>query len=396
MRAGFLALVVGYALSQFYRAFLAVLAPLLEADIGADAEDLAFASGAWFAAFAAMQLPVGHALDRIGPRRTAGGLLLAAVAGAAVFALAQRPETVTVAMALIGIGCAPVLMAAFYIFARAYPPAVFASLGGLLIGVSSAGNVASAAPMAWAAEAFGWRACLWALAGVSFATALAILAFVRDPARLAAPSGHAEPASFGALLRSPALLLVLPLTLVHYAPVGGVRGLWAGPYLADVFGLDAIAIGNVTLAMGAAMIAGTFAYGPLDRLLGTRKGVLLAGNLALAAALLALAARPAAGLAPAVVLLCAVGFFGASFPLMVAHGRSFFPAHLAGRGVTFLNLLAVGGAGIAQLASGRLHAAVHAAAPASPAAPYAAIFLLFGLMVAAGCLPYAFARDRLD
>jgi predicted MFS family arabinose efflux permease len=393
MKAGFLALVVGYALSQFYRAFLAVLAPLLEADISADAEDLAFASGAWFATFAAMQLPVGHALDRIGPRRTAGGLLLAAAAGAAVFALAQRPETVTVAMALIGIGCAPILMAAFYIFARAYPPAVFASLGGLLIGVSSAGNVASAAPMAWAAEAFGWRACLWALAGVSLATALAILTWVRDPERLAVPAEHA---GFGALLRTPALLLILPLTLVHYAPVGGVRGLWAGPYLADVFGLDAIAIGTVTLAMGAAMIAGTFAYGPLDRLLGTRKGVLLAGNLALAAALLALAARPAAGLAPAVALLCAVGFFGASFPLMVAHGRSFFPAHLAGRGVTFLNLLAIGGAGIAQIASGRLHAAVHAAAPAAPAAPYAAIFLLFGLMVAAGCLPYAFARDRLD
>ena len=52
------------------------------------------------------------------------------------------------AVVLIGAGCAPVLMASFYIFARNYPPAVFASLGGLMIGISSAGNIASAAPMA--------------------------------------------------------------------------------------------------------------------------------------------------------------------------------------------------------------------------------------------------------
>ena len=394
MRAGFVALALAYLMSQFFRAFLAVLAPLLSADIGASAEDLAFASGIWFAVFAGLQLPVGHALDTLGPRRTAGGLFLLAGVGSGVFALAQGPVAVAVAMALIGAGCAPVLMASFYIFARIFPPRVFASLGGLLIGVASAGNVAAAAPMAWAAEAFGWRACLWALAAVSLAIAAAVLAFVRDPARAEGAPG--EDGGFRAVLRSPALLFVLPLTFVHYAPVGGIRGLWAGPYLADVFGLNPVQIGNVTLAMGLAMIVGNFAYGPLDRLLGTRKGGLLAGNLLLAACLAALAVWPAAGLWPAALLLCAVGFFGSSFPLMIAHGRSFFPPHLAGRGVTFLNFLAIGGAGLAQIGTGWLHGAVKAAVPGHPEAPYSAIFQGFALSVLAGCAVYAFARDRTD
>lgn len=147
MRIGFAALTVAYVLSQFYRAFLAVLAPVLDTDIGASAEDLAFASGIWLAAFAGLQLPIGYALDYLGPRRTAGGLVLAAV-GAAVFAVAHGPTMVTVAMALIGAGCAPALMVSLYIFARAYPPAMFASLTGLLIGVSSVGNLAAATPMA--------------------------------------------------------------------------------------------------------------------------------------------------------------------------------------------------------------------------------------------------------
>jgi hypothetical protein len=41
-------------LSQFSRAFLAVLAPSLERDIGASADDLAASSGLWFMAFALM------------------------------------------------------------------------------------------------------------------------------------------------------------------------------------------------------------------------------------------------------------------------------------------------------------------------------------------------------
>jgi len=36
MKAGIAVLVLAYGLSQFYRAFLAVLAPDLQADIGAD------------------------------------------------------------------------------------------------------------------------------------------------------------------------------------------------------------------------------------------------------------------------------------------------------------------------------------------------------------------------
>ena len=276
MRIGFAALTVAYVLSQFYRAFLAVLAPVLDTDIGASAEDLAFASGIWLAAFAGLQLPIGYALDYLGPRRTAGGLVLAAV-GAAVFAVAHGPTMVTVAMALIGAGCAPALMVSLYIFARAYPPAMFASLTGLLIGVSSVGNLAAATPMAWAAETIGWRACLWGLAIVTLLITLALVAFVHDPPRAAA-AGH-DGAGLLALMRTPSVLLLVPLTFAHYAPVAGVRGLWVGPYLADVFHLNALALGNVSLAMGIAMILGSLAYGPLDRLLGTRKGVLLGGNL---------------------------------------------------------------------------------------------------------------------
>ena len=47
MSAGILLLGLAYVLSQFFRAFLAVLTTLLQRDIGATPDDLAFASGLW-------------------------------------------------------------------------------------------------------------------------------------------------------------------------------------------------------------------------------------------------------------------------------------------------------------------------------------------------------------
>ncbi len=73
MHIGILFLLAAYVLSQFYRAFLAVLTPVLKAEIGVGPDDLAVSSGLFFVSFALMQLAVGTGLDRFGPRRTAAG-----------------------------------------------------------------------------------------------------------------------------------------------------------------------------------------------------------------------------------------------------------------------------------------------------------------------------------
>jgi predicted MFS family arabinose efflux permease len=389
MRIGIAALVSGYLLSQFYRAFLAVLTPVLQADIGATAAELAAASGWWFLAFAAMQLPIGSALDRHGPRRTAGVLMAVGAGGAVLFALATAPWHLNVAMALIGVGCAPVLMAGYFIFARSFPPASFGLLAGMMIGVGALGNVAASLPLSAAVEAFGWRAAVAGLAGFTALVALAILILVRDPPSLA----HQEKGSLLDLLRMPAIWPILAMMAVCYTPIAGLRGLWVGPYFNDVHGYDPLQIGEVGLWIGLAMVAGNFAYGPLDRLVGSRKWVIFVGN---ALTVVCLAGLWVFADAPPVVaagLLVAAGLFGASFPMVVAHGRALIPAHLMGRGVTLLNLFGIAPIGLAQIATGR----IHAASPTDPAsAPYEAVFLFFAVTTAIGLLAYLWSRDRTD
>lgn len=390
MRLGIAALILAYVLSQFYRAFLAVMVPVLQAELGVTAEELADASGMWFLTFAAMQIPVGWALDRIGPRRTAVTLFaIGGAGGAALFAMATGAFHIKVAMGLIGIGCSPILMASYYIFARQFSPAVFGTLAGATIGIGSLGNIAGSLPLAWTVEAFGWRATMVGLSVTTLIVAGVIGLLVRDPERVAVKGEG----SLIDILKMPAIWPILAMMTVNYMPSAGLRGLWAGPYYADVYGAATSQIGQVTLIMGMAMVVGNFAYGPLDRVLGTRKWLIFWGNALCATAILAMWAFPTPGPWVSAAMLAAVGLFGASFPMIMAHGRAFFPPHLVGRGVTLLNLFGIGSIGVAQVITGRIHAATE---PVPPEAPYQALFLFFGLSMMVGCLIYLLSRDRTD
>lgn len=392
MKAGIVTLIAGYVFSQFYRAFLPVLTPALEADLGATPELLGRASGLWFLAFALMQLPVGWALDHLGPRRVAAALLAVAGVGAAVFALATAPAHILWAMVLMGIGCSAVLMASYFIIAQSFPAKMFGTLAGMVLGIGSLGNIAGSLPLAWASEVVGWRATMAGLAGLTVAVAVLIVVVVRDPPKAPHPEG--AKGSLLTILKIPALWLIFPLMFVNYAPAAGLRGAWTGPFLGDVYGLDAGGIGMVTLAMGLAMIFGNLSYGPLDRVLGTRKWAILGGNVIALAAIVTLWAVPMAGIVAVTVLVSAAGFFGAAFPLIMAHARAWFPPHLTGRGVTFMNLLGISGVGLFQFASAWVYEG--AAVAGDPVVGYRAVFGFFAVPLMVGLFVYLFSRDRVD
>lgn len=390
MKRGLVALLTAYVLSQFYRAFLPVLAPVLLQDIGATPDDLARASGIWFLIFAAMQIPVGIALDSIGPRITAAVLFVFGGAGGAlVFGFAQTPMHVMVAMGLIGVGCSPVLMASYFILARTYSAAVFASLAGAMIGFGSIGNLAGSAPLAWSVQTFGWRESMFGLAVTSLLVGLMLWAFVRDPDRF----GGSERGSVLTLLKMPMLWPIMIMMLVNYAPAAGLRGLWAGPYMADVFDADVRTIGRVTFVMGAAMIVGSFMFGPLERLFQSRKWVIFAGNASGVFALVALMVLPDQSVFFGTLMLAIIGISGSTFAVLIAHAKAFFPPHLTGRGVTLMNLFGIGGAGIMQFASGPIYAASKTNTPTDA---YVVLFAVFAGMVALGLLFYLRAQDRID
>jgi MFS family permease len=163
------------------------------------------------------------------------------------------------------------------------------------------------------------------------------------------------------------------------------------PYLAEVYGANAIMIGEVTLFMALAMIVGSFVYGPLDTLLKTRKWVGLAGNAISVVAIGYLALFTVSSITATTVALVVIGLCGMSYGLLMAHARAFLPPHLVGRGVTLMNFFSIGGVGAMQFATGAVVTAN--VVPDKPAAAYTALFAFYAAMLGIALLIYLFSRD---
>ena len=384
----FLVLLLAYTISQFDRGFLAMVAPDLGPDLGLAPSDLALLSAGWFLAFAAGQVPTGLLLDRIGPRRTVAGFLVLAALGAALLGVAQGFAGAAAAMALVGLGCAPALMGGLYLFGRVYPPERFAMLSSLMIGLGTAGDLLGATPLALASHALGWRAILFGLSAVTLAAAGLVLWLIEDPPRLADPPRTSVWHGFAEVARMRALWPVFPVVFVSYAVVIATRSLWVGAYLGGVHGLDALQRGNGTLAMSAAMAAGAIGYGPLERLVRDPKRTAFAGCLVTGLALAGLGLFGGGSTALAVALLALTGAAGLSYGILMAHARRFFPAHLLGRGVAFMNIVFMGGAAAVQGLSALF---VLGTGGLAADALYGRLFLAYGLALLAATAIYALA-----
>jgi predicted MFS family arabinose efflux permease len=388
------------ALSNFHRASLAVIAPELAAELGLDAAGLGLASGAFFAALGVMQIPVGLLFDRVGPRATVAGLGAVTLAGALGQAAASHAGELIAARLVLGIGCAASFMSAVYLCSRWFGPARLAGTVSRVFALSQAGTLLAGTPLAAAAARLGWRGAFVAAAVLTALVGLAFHRVVRDdPPGVTPPPRRPETARavFAGLLavwRTPGLAPVLAMHCFAYASAAVVLTLWAGPYLADVHGLGPVGRGNVMLAMALAQAAGTLAIGPLDLRLNTRKWIVVPGAAATLAVLATLAAFPAMPLAAAIALLVALCAVTTYSVVTVSHGRSLFPDHLAGRGVTTVNFAQVSGAAVLPVLTGA--AIEHGAAGAvpAPASAYGTGFAVIAACLAAGLAAYAaFARD---
>lgn len=387
---GIYALAVAYILSQFYRTFLAVLTPVLTIELGMTKADFALASGLWFFSFAMMQFLVGVGLDRYGPKRTTFWILAPfGTVGGILFACAEQPWMIVLAMAFIGIGLSPVLMAAVFLFAKRYEPFRFAGLSSTFIGFGVAGAVLGASPLAYAAGIFGWRSVMAALTIITFIVAVWIYTATKDPA-LDPDAKNSGFFGYIELFKIRDLWLLMPVVFFSYAVMIGIRGLWTGPYLSAVFSADAQLIGHVTLAMSLAMVLATLSVGKLVKIFGSEKRLGLTLNFLVGSACLVLAVYPAMPLLPACICLVATGLFGSAFVAQAAHGRRFYPDHLVGRGVTLINAISIGGAGLLQFATGPL--VTFTASASQPNAPWSWLFGFYALGLGVSCVIYSFSK----
>ncbi|MDA1100182.1 MAG: MFS transporter [Proteobacteria bacterium] len=389
----YLVLCGAYVASQFYRVANAAIAPELMTELALSAEVMGGITGLFFLAFAAAQVPTGILLDRYGARRTMTGLFLVAVLGALTFATANGGVVLAIGRVLLGLGCAAGLMGAMVVIARWYPKERFAGLSAMLFVVGGGGTLLATTPLAWAVEIVGWRGAFLSMAGLTAVFAAMLFLVVRDtPPGQAAAGNRAETwgevlSGLRAVLANRQLWLVSAIQFVGYATVLTVVGLWGGPYLADVHGLDGVARGNVLLALNIAVLVGVSLYGRLDHYITRRKGLIVAGAVATAAILGLLAGLEQPGFWTATILLLLFATVGSYVMLNHAFARAILPDHLIGRGLTFQNLAVFLGVAAIQSISGLIIGGFDGGGGHSPEIAYRWVFgFLAALLIAAAAI----------
>lgn len=390
----FACVALAFVLSMFYRAANGVIAPELMAELAMDPSTMGFVTGVFFLVFAAAQIPVGMALDRFGPRLTIACLSLVAVAGAVVFAVSSDWIGLSLGRALLGLGCAATLMGSIVTLSRWVSNRNLGVMASLLSAMGALGGLLATTPFAWVVERIGWRDAFFILAAMTLAMAVLVLAGVRDQpggARLASAgeSWRQVVAGVREVLRHPALPGFAALQLVAYPVVLTITGLWGGPYLNDVHGLDPVARGDVLLLMTGTGAVGSLLIGYADRRLGRRKALIVACGLFSLLWLCVLAIFGAMPLWLTTLVLVLLGSVGGYISIIHTQVRSQFPERLAGRGLATLNTAVMFGGFLLQLLTGFVLGLFRDAGGTAPAIGYQAMFAFLAAALGLGLLVYA-------
>lgn len=393
-------LATAYVASHFFRASNVTIGLDLMRDLAIGPEALGALTGAFFFGFAAMQIPCGFFFDHFGPRRTVAGMLVLATIGGTIFALAPSWPILLTGRVLMGAGFGAMLIGSMVVISRWFAPDRFSTLTAMVLSIGLLGNLAATTPLAWASEAIGWRAVFGAVVVFTAIATIAVWLVVRD-----APPGHPflsrtpEPPrqmlqGLMEVLRNPRLRPILALNFCNYACSFTVQGLWGGPFLREVHGFTPIEAGNVLLVAVVAYQIGMLTFGPLDRMLDTRKWIAVGGSLVIISMLatLALASLPPIWVPVSAIIV--IGFFSASSTMVMTHGRGIFPDRLIGRGIATINTAVMLGVACMQTLSGVIVGAFEPLADgARTETAYRALFGVLTMVLITAVAIYSRSQD---
>lgn len=333
-----------YYLSYLFRTIGALISAPLVAEMHFTPADLGLLTAAYFFTFAIVQLPLGIALDRYGPRTIQMVMLPIAAVGAALFAFGQHLGILALGRGLIGLGSAAAFMAGLKAIAQLVPKERVALANGVLVMIGALGALSATAPAEAVMNWLDWRSLflLLALATAGSAVLIALTSSRRrnDVTGALRPTGR-----LADIYRDRRFWHIAPLSTGCIGTSFALQGLWAGPWLIDVAGLDQQRMVATLFAMALALCAGALGLGLLAN--AVRRYAVRPRDLLAAVAVLSMFAQ--ASLAsrahvPPLLPWILIAAAGSATVLSYAALRETFPPEMAGRANAALNVMHIGGA----------------------------------------------------
>lgn len=353
---------LAYVLSFFHRFAPAAVSSDLQQAFQTSGAALGGLAATYFYVYTVMQIPTGVLVDTMGPRRVAviGGVI--GGIGSVLFGMADTLAIASVGRLLVGLGVSVMFIAMLKLNASWFHDRHFATATGATILLGNVGSLLAAAPLAWALNFVSWRTVFVSVGLFSLLLALLAWLLVRNnPGEAGLPSLReldgkaAHPAHQGhwydgllVVLRNRATWPGLWVNMGLAGSLFAFGGLWAVPFLHDVYGMDRTAATNHTTLLLAGFAIGAFFIGILSDRIGRRKPVMMVAALVWCLCWLPLLFGVAMSSVVSYALFLVMGLAAPGFTLSWACAKEVNPPALSGMATSVVNVGAFLGTAIMQ------------------------------------------------
>jgi MFS family permease len=351
----FLAFALAYFMSALIRAITATLSPSLKTEFALGSGDLGLLAGGYFLGFALTQLPLGRWLDAYGPKRVILCFLSVAVVGCLAFAAAPNFTGLLAARILCGIGVSACLMAPMTAYRLWFKPESQLRASSWMLMTGSLGMVASTLPVQWLLPQTGWRP-IFVLLALMVGLAMLVLAWrlPTAPAKKDMPSESIW-SSYRVIWQHPYVKRHFWLGFFSYGGLMAMQTLWAGPWLVQVSGQSPALAATGLFWLNVSMLLTFWTWGTLNPYLSQRgwdADRLLSYGMPCALIMIAIICIAGGAVNWWAWALFCIGssFMSVALP---AVGMA-FPKELAGRALSFYNLVIFSGVFVVQWGMGLL------------------------------------------
>ncbi len=230
----------GFFISNLLRSITATLTPALSTEFNLSAANLGLLAGGYFLGFSLMQIPTGMLLDRFGPKKVIGYLLIIALIGTISFAFAKSFTGLLISRIFIGVGVAACLMGPLTGYRVWFEEKYQQRANSWMLMVANFGFVASTLPVQILLPIIGWRSIFLIIASLILISIILISILIPswETKRDEDQKNNLQNLSY--IWKNKFFISLVPLAFFNYGGVQAIQTLWAGPWMLNVTGYDAI------------------------------------------------------------------------------------------------------------------------------------------------------------
>ena len=229
-----------FFISNLLRSITATLTPILTTEFNLSAGNLGLLAGGYFIGFAIMQIPVGFLLDKHGPKKIISSFLVIAIIGTLSFALAKTFAGLLISRIFIGVGVSACMMGPLTGYRVWFAEKYQQRANSWMLMVANLGFVSSTLPVQILLPEIGWRSIFGLIAILTLLSIILILMFVPNWNKTDETLKKENLSALSEIWKNKFFISLIPIAFINYGGIQAIQTLWAGPWMLEVAGYNAI------------------------------------------------------------------------------------------------------------------------------------------------------------